>query len=407
MIRLRGMGIWIVLPLVLCARLDAGLIGTDQEKAIGRQVASQLERDYGLVQRETIVEMVRTVGAKVSVFAKKDRPKIDYEFNVLANKQINALACPGGYVYVFRGLVKRMPEEELLAAVLAHECAHVSQRHSMETIERSLGFSLLLRVLTGKESDLVNAALGVLMRGYSRDQEAEADRIGHIYLYKAGYDVGAMTRMLQRLDELTEDGGGMPNFLRTHPSGEARIEAAERREAEIMLDFGNLRPAPAPPQLSITYHPGSNEDDKTRELGEAVARELASRLTACAQVRATYFVTEACSTDVERFATLTRLASNQGVDRAVGLWFTTPPLVQEGARPDAKMRIRLSVTMATALAGADRHEFTYSYTTREEIRRADERKRIDETLKKRTEETVRALALQLLRSTLKQQPSDR
>ncbi|MBM3474054.1 MAG: hypothetical protein FJX75_12365 [Armatimonadetes bacterium] len=396
MTRVSRLVIPLLVAVALCAPLRAGLIGTDQERKIGRQVADQLEKKYGLVRGDAMVQKVQTVGGKVAFFAKQDRPKVDYQFNVLADKEINAVACPGGYMYAFRGLVKKMPEEELLAAVLAHECAHVSQRHGMETLERSLGFSVLLGIITGGQSDLGNAALGVLMRGYSRDQEAQADKIGHIYLYQAGYDVGAMTRMLERLSELAEDGGGVPNFLRTHPSDESRIRAAQKREAKILLDLGSRNPPDNPPRLAVVYQSLGSEEAEVTTVGEGLATQLAQMLTGCAQFRAEFAGTRVTG-EPERVAALARLAGEQGLDGAVGISFTEPPLKTEGTGRNAEVRIKLSTTMTVVPAGGTQAELTYSYATKEDKRDADEAKKIEETVKAKTDETARALAIAVLR----------
>jgi len=382
----------------LGAQLHAGLIGTDQERKIGRQVADELEKEYGLVNDGYMTNRVRTIGAKVAVFAQADRPKVEYQFSVLADPTINAVACPGGYMYAFRGLVKKMPEDEFLAAVLAHESAHVSERHGMQTLERTLGWSVLLGVLTGGGSDLGNAALGILMRGYSRDQEAEADRVGHVYLYQAGYDVGAMAGMLTRLSELTEDGGGVPNFLRSHPSDAARVGAAQKREAEILIDLGSQRPAPNPPRLGIVYGPTGDETDDVRQIGEQVATLLAQILQGSAQYRAEYAGARA-SREEDRVAALAQLAADQGLDGAVGLAFAEPPLQTAGSGRDAAVRIKLSVAMNVVAAGAAQPEVVFSYATKEEKRDADEQRRIEAALDSKVEETARALAVEVLRPT--------
>jgi len=393
---------WLSLLLLgglLCAQAQAGLIGTDQEKKIGRQVADELEKQYGLVRGEAMVEKVRAVGGKVAAYAKQDRPKIDYAFNVLDNKEINAVACPGGYMYAYRGLVEKMPEEELLAAVLAHESAHVAERHGMQTLERTLGWSLLLGVLTGSgQSDLGNVGLGILMKGYSREQEAEADRVGHVYLYKAGYDIGAMVRMLERLRDLTKEGGEMPGFLRSHPSDATRIGAARRREAEILLELGSERPAADPPHLAIVYQPAEGEEERQTDIGEALAMQLSQMLDASAQFD-TEFGGARESSEADRVAALAQIATEGGFDGAIGVALTEAALRTEGTGRSAAVRIRLSVTMTVVAAGATEAETTYSYATGEEKRKADETRRIEAAIQALTQEAAKALAVEALRPT--------
>jgi Zn-dependent protease with chaperone function len=394
----RGAGT-VGLLVLLAATLHAGLIGTDQERKIGRQVADELEKEHGLVKQAALVENVQAVGAKVAVPAKADRPSIDFIFKVLADDEVNAVACPGGYVYAYRGLMQKMPEEELLAAVLAHECAHVTERHGMETLERALGFSLLLAAVTGGSSDLGSVALGVLMRGYSRGQEAEADRIGHAYLFKAGYDIGAMVRMLNRLAEASSGGGDMPGFLRTHPSDENRINAAVRREGEILLELGAERPAADPPHVAIVFEPTPGEDEAQSHLGEEIARQLAATLTGSAQFVADYAGDRAAAAD-DRVSALGQIAAERGVDGAVGLAFTAPPLTAKGTGRKAETTIKPALSMTVVGPNAAEAELAYDYTGPETRRKGDGKKRLDEALNKAADDAARALAIVLLRPSL-------
>ncbi|MGQ9732338.1 MAG: M48 family metalloprotease [Candidatus Zipacnadales bacterium] len=379
----------------LYASAHAGLLGIEEERRIGRQVADNLEKEYRLVPEGAKTKRVQEIGARVAVFAIQDRPKIEYTFNVLADKQINALAAPGGYIYVFRGILRVMDEEELLAAVLAHEAAHVSKRHGMQTLERALGFSLLLGAVTGGSSDLGNVALNLLMRGYSRQQEAEADKVGHIYLFKAGYDVGAMVRMLERLHSSTEEDGSMPNFLRTHPSGETRIAAARRREAEILLELGSEHPAVNPPHLVIIFQPEA-PDQRECELGEKLGEQLSQLLNASAQFR-TDFAGVHITPAGDRLQKLGSLAAEQGVEGAIGLSFTAPALTSEATERQGKTIVKLAVEVRVVGTGASQAEMTETIETGAERRDADEVKLIERALEAKIAEAARLLAIAILR----------
>lgn len=200
-----------------------------EEKAIGGGVALKVFSSYGgAYSNEGIARYVSLVGKSVAMVS--DRPDIEYYFSVLNSEEPNAFAAPGGYVFVTIGLLKKLENEAQLAGVLGHEIAHVSRRHSLQTIERSNrlhGISELSLALIDKDpklfSDVINNVSDLLFtKGLDQALEYEADRLGTQYAAKLGYQPQGLKQFLDKLDG-HQSQGGKSIFFRTHPSAKERV----------------------------------------------------------------------------------------------------------------------------------------------------------------------------------------
>lgn len=220
-------GLLVSLTLLACIagwlpQAEAALISTKEEIEIGRRVAMDLETKYGLVSDPDLQARVARIGAKIA--AASDRRDIEYSFKVLNNKEVNALALPGGFVYLFKGLVDYMPSDEELAGIIGHEVGHISKRHTVRQLEKSLGMSILFGVLFGDRGIfLQNLAYNAIMAGYSREDEREADQLGYYHTVRAGYNPYSMLMGLQKLEDLAKDKKGNYGLFSTHPEPEARV----------------------------------------------------------------------------------------------------------------------------------------------------------------------------------------
>ncbi len=211
---------------------EAALIGTKDEIEIGRRVAMELETKYGVVKDPDMQARVSRIGAKIA--AASDRKDIEYSFKVLNTKEVNALALPGGFVYLFKGLVDYMPSDEELAGIIGHEVGHISKRHTVRQMEKSLGMSILFGVLFGDRGVfLQNLAFNAIMAGYSRDDEREADQLGYIHTVRAGYNPYSMLMGLQKLEDLSTKGSY--GLFSSHPEPEARVARVQGylRDAKV------------------------------------------------------------------------------------------------------------------------------------------------------------------------------
>jgi len=181
---------------------------------------------------------INQVGQKLVAVC--DRKDIQYQFQVVDDDQVNAFACPGGFVYFYTGLLRQMDNEAELAAVMAHEISHVVGRHSIKRLQMVLGVGMAYELAMGeKESKAIETAVGVGMTlissQFSRDDEREADDYGMTYMIRAGYDPNAMITMFDKLAALGGSGSGdvFEKMLSSHPDTQDRIASAKTRIASM------------------------------------------------------------------------------------------------------------------------------------------------------------------------------
>jgi predicted Zn-dependent protease len=212
-----------------------------EEHFIGRSVAAQILAmpQYQVADDPALADYVQRVGRGI-VAQNVDvrRPFQDYQFAVLATDEVNAFACPGGLILVSRGLLANTKNEEELAAVLAHEIAHVTLQHGVAAIQQAnlaQAFTYLgagaaqatmnqedLNKLTGLFDESVGDIVQTLVTsGYSRDAEIAADELGRRFLAGAGYDPQALATVLGCM----QDHGGAGGMFATHPAPKDRIDA--------------------------------------------------------------------------------------------------------------------------------------------------------------------------------------
>ncbi|MEN9725919.1 MAG: hypothetical protein RL434_285 [Pseudomonadota bacterium] len=185
---------------------DFVMMSETDELAAGREAHQQILKQYELYADQALQAYVTSVGQRVA--AKGHRPDLRYTFTVLDSPEINAFALPGGYVYITRGLMAYLNSEAELAGVLGHEVGHITARHGVRQQSASqatgLGVGLLsifvpqMGALGRQAANLLGTAL---VRGYGRDQELEADRLGAEYLARAGYDPEAIISLLTVLKD--------------------------------------------------------------------------------------------------------------------------------------------------------------------------------------------------------------
>ena len=204
--------------------VEAGMISVEQEVKMGKETAQALEAKYGLSQDYYLNERVNRIGQRLAAVC--GRNDVSYSFKVLNANEVNALACPGGFIYVFKGLLDYMPTDTELAGVLGHEVGHVAKKHTVHSIEKQLWTSLILIAATrGQGLGLVQAAQQALFAGYSRTDERGADKEGVNNTIKAGFNPYAMLITVQKLDDLSKQGGGANyGLFSSHPEPEERVK---------------------------------------------------------------------------------------------------------------------------------------------------------------------------------------
>ena len=202
---------------------------------MGKDVAAQLEAKYGVVQDDDLQARVDNIGQRLVAVC--DRQDLTYSFKVLNSDEVNAMAVPGGFIYVFKGLLDYMPSDDELAGVLGHEVGHIVKRHSVKQVEKQMALTLLTIILTkGQGFILADATMQALMAGYSRSDEREADEQGFNLTNKAGFNPYSMLITVSKLQDLA-DAKGNPGFglFSTHPEPEVRIERVNKALAKMNI----------------------------------------------------------------------------------------------------------------------------------------------------------------------------
>lgn len=222
-------------------------ISESEEYYIGRAVAAQVLTRYKPLNDPGLNAYAQRVTQAVALASDRPSTYKGYHVQVLASDEINAFAAPGGFIFVTKGMLELVRSEDELAGVLAHEVAHIAKKHGLKTIQTSrltsaftiLGseaaknytpqqVSQLTTAFEGAVDDVVNK---LVVNGYSRDKEYEADKFGAQYAKAANYDPGALKAFLERMVKAEGSGGG--GMFKTHPS-------PAKRETEL----GDLSPAP-------------------------------------------------------------------------------------------------------------------------------------------------------------------
>src|SRR5678815_2851411 len=159
----------------------------------------------------------------------------EWELHIIDDpKTLNAFCAPGGYIYVYTGIVGFLEHEDHLAGVMGHEMAHAAERHSTEQLTKIYGFETLASFLLGDVSDdlAVQIAESLVSLQFSRDDEAEADADSVQYLCETSYAADGTAGFFEKLIELGKE-GYTPEFLSTHPSSDTRVEDIEALATQL------------------------------------------------------------------------------------------------------------------------------------------------------------------------------
>jgi predicted Zn-dependent protease len=203
-----------------------------REREIGFGIAATVAGRYKMIGDDATIGYVNLVGQSVAQQSVRGS-EVAFRFGVLDTDDVNAYAAPGGYVLITRGALALMQSEAELAGVLAHEIAHVDQKHIIEAIRRS---SVFVQVrdetqFTGSVLDSIAAfGTGVLFTGLSRGEELEADSLGLIYAAGAGYRTDGLLQFLRHLQAAEGTASqGLREWIATHPPTADRLAAVERQ----------------------------------------------------------------------------------------------------------------------------------------------------------------------------------
>ena len=217
-------------------RQEYTFTSTSSEVEQGRKLALRVARELTVIADETLQNRVQAIGERLAAVC--DRRELIYKFAIIDDKDVNAFSLPGGYVFVNNGLIAKTANDDELAAVIAHEIAHITARHAVKRLESGLGLQLAqLATLAAKQNALVQGAgfgIQAARLAYAREDELEADKLGAKYMKSAGFDPKAMLSFLEKLDvEQGKDahylprGVVRPQYALTHPYVPERTRAVK------------------------------------------------------------------------------------------------------------------------------------------------------------------------------------
>lgn len=213
------------------------------ENLLGQESAGEVERRYRVLQSEKLLQRVEQVASRLPPYA--GRPGLRFIFRLLDTDMINAFATPGGVIYITRGMLDILESEDELAAVLAHELSHVVRKHGLSQFKRYRDLALLGtlgNILTeGKLSLIIDFAQLLVLNGYDRRYEREADQDALLLLLKLHIDPEAFLRVLNKLRDLEgTDPSRLEVYFRTHPSTKERLKRAKELLNKKKAFFAHL-----------------------------------------------------------------------------------------------------------------------------------------------------------------------
>lgn len=223
-------------------------ITEEEEYYIGRAVAAMILSRYPVYKNEALAQYVNSVGNATAIYSERPETYAGYHFLILDTEEVNAMAAPGGFIFITKGLLKRCRNEEMLGCILAHEVGHVTAKHGLQSIKKSRlidAFTIIGQEAVerygpeklAKLTDIFEEVLGdiaekLIERGYDRKYEYEADRLSILIASDTGYDVNGLRDFLDTMvdDTSTESGKG---WFKTHPSAKDRIGRVEKEISSL------------------------------------------------------------------------------------------------------------------------------------------------------------------------------
>lgn len=202
------------------------------EIVFGRELAARIIGRYSIYQDKGVTRYINLVGKGLAQYT--NRPEIEFRFAVVDTDIVNAYAAPGGYIFITKGALKVMDDESELAGVLAHEIAHITERHIVKELNIKgdddsavAGLAKLIggttETLRGVFTQMVDEAVEILFeKGMKKNDELDSDRIGTMIIYAAGYDPSAISRYLKKVS--INDTGEKAGTAGVHPLFIERIK---------------------------------------------------------------------------------------------------------------------------------------------------------------------------------------
>jgi predicted Zn-dependent protease len=211
-------------------------LSDEDEARLGEQISANVRQKFGVVQDPDIHKYVTLVGMTL---ARNTSYKLPWHFIVLDTDGVNAFAVPGGYVHITRGALAMMKNESELAGVLGHELTHVTEKHTMKTIQKGKLVQMganETKVNAGVMQKLVDEGTKVVLAGYGRDQELEADAEAVPLTARVGYDPTGLRKFLDALKDRNKDSQTKQGLFASHPEMNERLQKLDVLAAKQKSD---------------------------------------------------------------------------------------------------------------------------------------------------------------------------
>ena len=229
-------------------------LNPQQEEALGLQSYQQILQESDVVKTGEEYELVVRVAQRLAEVADPAVKNFRWHVSLIRSPQVNAFCLPGGKIVVYTGLLPVAKTEAGLATVMGHEMAHATLRHGSERLLQEKATQTLLTGVQVSVGDMnldqqraimgaigAGARYGVLLP-FSRDHESEADKIGLLYMARAGYDPAAAVKFWQRMSAASTASGQPLEFLSTHPSNSTRITRLQELLPQAQAEYQRARP---------------------------------------------------------------------------------------------------------------------------------------------------------------------
>lgn len=228
-----------------CKKDDEGggswfnLFSIQDDKDLGAQLDAEIKgnpKEYPLLSENDYpqaYQYIRGIRDEILNTGKvKYKDEFSWPVTIIDDDVLNAFVAPGGYIYVYTGLIKYLESKDELAGVMGHEIAHADLRHSTEALTKQTSISLLIDVLAGdNQGSITELAQGLIALSFSRSNESEADEYSVVYLCETDYNASGAAGFFEKIE--AEGNPTPPQFLSTHPNPDNRIEAINEKETEL------------------------------------------------------------------------------------------------------------------------------------------------------------------------------
>ena len=228
----------------------------EEEKQLGAEVSERIRERYGVVQNQAVHRYISLVGTILAQGS--TRPNLPWTFVVLDTDGVNAFAAPGGYVHITRGALALMKNEAELAGVLGHEIIHVTEKHTIQAIQKSKAVQMGAAETLAGSSELMQRAVSatydnIVERGFGRAEENESDEKGVALANKAGYAPSGLVAFLTTLKDRNKESKEKRGLFASHPEMDERLGRITKQIAsQKLMATATVQPRYA---KTITFKP--------------------------------------------------------------------------------------------------------------------------------------------------------